>query len=101
MYSELFKPTIEKLVQLQGDIISNNPDFTRVAYNITKKKPRKEKYIILVRSVTTRDFMTTKVTEIPWSKLEKTVDSIMKDCKKVSEVYYDVTPKPPATVEYE
>jgi GMP synthase (glutamine-hydrolysing) len=98
--SELFKPTIEKLVQLQVDIISNNPDFTRVAYNITKT-PRKEKYIILVRSITTRDYMTAKVTEIPWDNLEKTAENIMDECKMVSEVYYDVTPKPPATVEYE
>ncbi|MDI6826719.1 MAG: ATP-binding protein [Candidatus Aenigmarchaeota archaeon] len=98
--SKLFKPTIEKLVQLQVDIISNNPGFTRVAYNITKKS-RKERYIILTRSVKTRDYMTAKVTEIPWDKLEKTAGNIMKECKKVSEVYYDVTPKPPATVEYE
>jgi len=98
--SDLFKPTIEKLVQLQVDIISNNPDFTRVAYNITKKS-RKEKYIILARSITTRDYMSAKVTEIPWDNLEKTAENIMKECKNVSEVYYDVTPKPPATVEYE
>ncbi len=98
--SELFKPTIEKLVQLQVNIISENPDFTRIAYNITERT-RKRKYIILVRSVTTRDFMTAKVTEIPWDRLEKTADEIMKECEEVSEVYYDVTPKPPATVEYE
>jgi len=98
--SGLFKPTIEKLVQLQVNIISENPDFTRVAYNITEK-PRKGKYIILVRSITTRDYMTAKVTEIPWEKLEKTAEEIMKKCKDVSEVYYDVTPKPPSTIEYE
>jgi GMP synthase (glutamine-hydrolysing) len=98
--STLFKPTIEKLIQLQAEIISNNPEFTRVAYSITKKS-RNEKYIILIRSVTTRDYMTAKVTEIPWDKLEKTAEIIMKECKKVSEIFYDVTPKPPATVEYE
>jgi GMP synthase (glutamine-hydrolysing) len=98
--SDLFKPTIEKLVQLQVNIISENPNFTRVAYNITEK-PRKGKYIMLVRSIMTRDYMTARVTEIPWEKLEKTVEEIMKKCKQVSEVYYDVTPKPPSTVEYE
>jgi GMP synthase (glutamine-hydrolysing) len=98
--SRLFKPTIEKLVELQFDIISKNPEFTRIVYNITEK-PRKGKYIILVRSITTRDYMAARVTEIPWDKLTKTAKEIMDTCKEVSEVYYDVTPKPPATVEYE
>ena len=98
--SELFKPSIKKLVELQVDIISNNPDFTRVAYNVTEN-PRSRKYIILLRSVTTRDFMSTGVTEIPWDVLIKTANKIMEENKEVSAVYYDVTPKPPATVEYE
>jgi GMP synthase (glutamine-hydrolysing) len=98
--SNLFKPPIKKLVELQVDIISNNHDFTRVAYNVTET-PRNGKYIILLRSVTTRDFMSTGVTEIPWNVLIKTANKIMEDNKEVSAVYYDVTPKPPATVEYE
>jgi len=96
----LFKPSIDKIIELQFDIISKNPEFTRVAYNITEK-PRKGKYIMLVRSVATKDYMTAKVTEMPWDKLTKTANEIMHDCKEVSDVYYDVTPKPPATIEYE
>jgi GMP synthase (glutamine-hydrolysing) len=98
--SELFLPELKQIEDLQVDIISKSPDFTRVAYDITKK-PRKGEYIILIRSVTTRDFMSAEVTKIPWSKLISTADKIMNECKNVSEVYYDVTPKPPATVEYE
>ena len=98
--SKLFLPDIRELENLQVDIISKNPDFTRTAYNITEK-PRKGKYIILIRSITTRDFMTADVTRIPWYKLISSADKIMKECKNVSEIYYDVTPKPPATVEYE
>jgi len=98
--SGLFKPDIEKLVGLQVEIISKNPDFTRVAYSLTEK-PRKGIYIILLRSVETRDFMTANVRKIPWEVLIKTAEEIMEECKEVSEVYYDVTPKPPATVEYE
>jgi GMP synthase (glutamine-hydrolysing) len=98
--SNLFKPAIKKLVELQVDIISNNTDFTRVAYNVTEK-PRSGNYIILLRSVTTRDFMSTGVTDIPWDVLIKTTDRIMDENKEISAVYYDVTPKPPATVEYE
>lgn len=98
--SKLFKPPIKELIELQVDIISENPDFTRIAYSITEN-PRKGKYIILIRSITTRDFMTADVTEIPWDILTKTADEMMEECEDVSEVYYDVTPKPPATVEYE
>jgi len=98
--SGLLKTVITKLVNLQVDIVSKNPDFTRVAYSITEN-PRKGKYILLLRSVTTRDFMTANVTDIEWEKLTKTANEIMEKCKEVSEVYYDVTPKPPATVEYE
>ena len=98
--SKLFLPDIEKLEYLQVDIISKNPEFTRVVYNITEN-PRKGKYLILIRSITTRDFMTADVTHIPWAKLMSTAKKIMEECNNVSEVYYDITPKPPATVEYE
>jgi len=98
--SKLFLPDIEKLEDLQVDIISKNPDFTRVVYNITENS-RKRKYLILIRSVTTRDFMTADVTHIAWERLISTAKKIMEECKNVSEVYYDITPKPPATVEYE
>ena len=98
--SNIFKPTIEKLVELSMDIISKNPEFTRVVYNITEKS-RKGKYITLVRSITTRDYMTAKVTVMPLDRLIKTTKEIMDECKEVSEVYYDITPKPPATIEYE
>lgn len=98
--AKLFLPYMNKLVDLQAEIISNSPDFTRVAYNVTEN-PRKGKYIILLRSITTRDYMTASVTELSWKKLLSTAEKIMKECKNVSEVYYDVTPKPPATVEYE
>jgi GMP synthase (glutamine-hydrolysing) len=98
--SVIFKPPIEKLVELQIDFVSKNPEFTRLVYNITEK-PKKGKYIILVRSITTKDYMTAKVTEMPWDQLIKMAKEIMDECKEVSEVYYDITPKPPATIEYE
>lgn len=97
---ETFKQTIKNLVLLQNEIISRNPSFTRVVYSITEK-PREEKYLIFLRSVETRDFMTAKVTEIRWNILRKVSNEIMKKNREVSEVFYDITPKPPATIEYE
>jgi GMP synthase (glutamine-hydrolysing) len=97
---ENFKQTIKNLVLLQNEIISRNPSFTRIVYSITEK-PREKKYLIFLRSVETRDFMTAKVTEIEWNILRKVSNEIMKKNKEVSEVFYDITPKPPATIEYE
>ncbi|MEM1515328.1 MAG: hypothetical protein QXH24_04680 [Candidatus Bathyarchaeia archaeon] len=39
--------------------------------------------------------------KLPWNCLIKCAERILKECSDVSEVYYDVTPKPPATVELE
>jgi GMP synthase (glutamine-hydrolysing) len=41
------------------------------------------------------------VTEAPWTTLEKIAEEIGEKCPDVSTVYYDVTPKPPATIEME
>ncbi|MGD2142817.1 MAG: ATP-binding protein [Candidatus Bathyarchaeota archaeon] len=56
---------------------------------------------ISMRAVDTQDFLTAKVFEIPWETLEVTAEEILRTCIRVSKVYYDVTPKPPATVEFE
>jgi len=98
--SGVFKPAIEKLVQLQVEIVSKNPDFTRVVYNVTEK-PRRGKYLLFLRSVRTRDYMTADVSSIEWDALTRMAEKLMDKCKTVSAVYYDITPKPPATVEYE
>jgi len=57
--------------------------------------------LIAVRAVKTKDFITAEVADVPWSTLEETAHRILKDCPEVSSVYYDVTPKPPATIEME
>ena len=98
--SGLFKPAVERLVQLQVEIASNNPDFTRVVYNITEK-PKRGKYLLFLRSVKTRDYMTADVSSVEWDVLTKIAEKLMDECITVSAVYYDITPKPPATVEYE
>jgi GMP synthase (glutamine-hydrolysing) len=58
-------------------------------------------HVVALRAIQTSDFLTAKVTEIPWSTLNETADKILDACGNVSAVYYDVTPKPPATVEME
>lgn len=56
--------------------------------------------IIAIRCVESRDALTALPTEIPWKKLEKVTDRILKEIPGVIKVVYDITPKPPSTIEY-
>jgi len=97
---KVFQAPIPKLVSLQAKITSENPAITRVLYMV-EELPEKRPYVISIRAVQTKDFLTAQVSEIPWKTLEKTAEEIMAKCQNVSAVYYDVTPKPPATIEME
>ena len=97
---EILEVEVPKLVALQEAIINREPQFTRVLYAVAERKVKKP-YVIAIRSVETKDFLTAKVSPIPWSTLEETAETILEECPEVSTVYYDVTPKPPATIEME
>jgi len=97
---KVFKMPIPKLVSLQAKITSENPEITRVLYMVGEM-PEKRPYVVSIRAVQTKDFLTAQVSEIPWKTLEKTAEEIVAKCPNVSAVYYDVTPKPPATIEME
>jgi GMP synthase (glutamine-hydrolysing) len=62
---------------------------------------KKQPYVVTVRSVQTKDFLKAQVSDLPWSTLQEVANQILKECPNVSAVYYDVTPKPPATIEME
>jgi len=94
------QPPIKNLVALQAKIVAENLSITRVLYAVQEKSP-KQSYVVAVRAVETRDFLTARVAEIPWATLRETAQNILKACPSVSSVYYDVTPKPPATIEME
>jgi len=66
-----------------------------------QEKPQELSYVIALRAIQTRDFLTASVAEIPWTTLNETAQKILEACPSVSSVYYDVTPKPPATIEME
>jgi GMP synthase (glutamine-hydrolysing) len=100
MNGKLHQTPLQNIISLQARIITENPEVTRVFYAI-KEVPEKKPYVIGIRSVETKNFLEAKVSEIPWPTLEKIADGITKKCSDVSTVYYDVTPKPPATIEME
>ena len=58
-------------------------------------------YALALRAVTTSDFMTAEYTKVPHSVLEKAASRIANEVDGVSRVCYDITGKPPATVEWE
>ena len=58
-------------------------------------------YTIALRAVTTSDFMTASWSKIPFEVLEKVSARIVNEVKHVNRVVYDITGKPPATIEWE
>ena len=56
--------------------------------------------IIVVRCVESTDARIATVTEIPWEKLHRICQRITTEVPDVTRCLYDLTPKPPATIEY-
>lgn len=58
-------------------------------------------YAVALRAVVTSDFMTAAAAEIPWDVLQKVMTRIVNEVSHVNRVLYDLTSKPPGTVELE
>ena len=58
-------------------------------------------YAVALRAVTTVDFMTAESAEIPYEVLGKVMNRIVNEVDHVNRVLYDVTSKPPGTIEFE
>ena len=58
-------------------------------------------HVVAVRSVESRDGMTARAQEIDWETLQRIQSRVTGQLETVSRVVYDVTHKPPATIEYE
>ena len=58
-------------------------------------------YALALRSVTTSDFMTADWTRIPYEVLDRVSVRVVNEAPHINRVLYDITSKPPATIEYE
>ena len=58
-------------------------------------------YALALRSVTTDDFMTADWTRIPYDVLDRVSVRVVNEVPHINRVLYDITSKPPATVEFE
>ncbi len=58
-------------------------------------------YTLALRAVTTNDFMTADWAKIPYDVLEKASNRIVNEVDHVNRLVYDITSKPPATIEWE
>jgi GMP synthase (glutamine-hydrolysing) len=62
---------------------------------------RTYEYVVAMRAVQTTDFMTADWAELPYSLLKRTSGRIINEVRGINRVTYDVSSKPPATIEWE
>lgn len=74
------------------------PDFKSVGM---KNNARVFEYMVIIRAINTIDAMTASVEKVDWAVLERVTERILAEVENVNRVCYDMSPKPPATIEFE
>lgn len=74
------------------------PDFKSVGM---KNHERCFEYMVIIRAINTIDAMTASIEKIDWEVLDKITNRILAEVDNVNRVCYDMSPKPPATIEFE
>ncbi len=92
-------PNYEQLSKIRDYVFDNYPEATRLVLLVDKRDT--PGYTVTIRAIKTRDYLTAKIMQLPWTTLREAASKIFDSCPNVSRVYYDLTPKPPATIEYE
>lgn len=74
------------------------PDFKSVGM---KNNARVLEYMVIIRAINTIDAMTASIEKLDWDVLEAVTKRILAEVGNVNRVCYDMSPKPPATIEFE
>ena len=74
------------------------PDFRSTG---VRDNARVFEYPVILRAVNTADAMTASIEQIPWDVLSKVTLRIVNEVPGANRVLYDISPKPPATIEWE
>ena len=74
------------------------PDFKSVGM---KNNARVFEYMVILRAINTVDAMTASVEKVDWEVLERITNRILAEVENVNRVCFDMSPKPPATIELE
>ena len=62
---------------------------------------RTYEYVVALRAVQTEDFMTARWAELPYTLLARISNRIVNEVRGINRVVYDISGKPPATIEWE
>ena len=74
------------------------PDFRSTG---VRDGARSFEYPVILRAINTIDAMTATVERLDWEVLERITTRILAEVPGVNRVLYDLSPKPPATIEWE
>lgn len=74
------------------------PDFKSVG---VKHNARSFEYMVILRAINTIDAMSATIERVDWDVLQKITERILAEVENVNRVCYDMSPKPPATIEFE
>lgn len=74
------------------------PDFKSVG---VKNNARCFDYMVIIRAINTVDAMSASVERVDWDVLQRITDRILDEVGNVNRVCFDMSPKPPATIEFE
>lgn len=74
------------------------PDFRSVGM---RNNARVFEYMVIIRAINTIDAMTASIEKVDWEVLERITNRILAEVENVNRVCFDMSPKPPATIEFE
>jgi GMP synthase (glutamine-hydrolysing) len=74
--------------------------FVDRATGVTKEGTRAFGDTLAIRCVDSKNAVIAQATKLPWATLKKLQERIVKEIPSVNKVLYDLTPKPPSTIEY-